>query len=176
MAVDRDALREKLAAPNIRIALQRAGMFLTGWELLQSDILEGVRGFFELSPGVVSPEYQLEVLDRDKYPFEASLQWLVAQGAVTTAEAARVRSFRAHRNEIAHELPKLLVDPQHNIDTTMLADMAAILRSIGVFWGRIAIETNGDFDGKDVKDDDIRSGATVLMAHLVTACESLEAR
>lgn len=172
MTIDPEALANKLAASTIRVALQRAGMFLTGWELLASDIVDGVRQFFETRPGVVDPHYQRDVLARHKSPLEASALWLVEQGALTFEQAERVCALRVHRNEIAHELAKLLVDPSHEINTKLLSEMATIIRAVGVFWGRIAVDVNGDFDGKEVKDEDIRSSASLLMAHLEAACES----
>jgi len=134
---------KKLEAPNVRVALQRAGMFLTGWEILASEIVDGVRQFFEIKPGVVGPEYDRDVVTRHKSPLEASVRWLVEQGALTVEQAERVDAMRRHRNEIAHELSKLLVHP------------------------------NDEFDAQEVRDEDIYSGPSLLMAHLIAACESV---
>lgn len=173
--VTRETLDTKLASSSIRTALQRAGMFLTGWELLKSDIEDGVRQFFEIQPGVVNPEYERNVLSRHKYKLHASALWLVDQGALTATQCHRLEELRRHRNEIAHELAKLLVDPNHEINVKLLEEMATILRAVGSFFGRIAVECDPDFDGEDVKDDDIKSGTSLLMDHLVAACEAISA-
>jgi hypothetical protein len=170
--IDHDALNRKLAAPAIRVALQRAGIFLTGWELLKNDIEDRVRGFYEIRTGTVDERYESEVLSRSKHRLEASVLWLVEMGALTEARAARVQEIREHRNEIAHQLPKLLVDPNHEIDLTLMKDMAVIIRAIGAFFGRIAMDSDPEFAGRDVKDEDIRSGTSLLMDHLVAACEA----
>src|SRR5687768_6861086 len=126
----RDALEKKMSGSSMRTALQRAGMLLTGWELLRSDIEDGVRQFFELTPGAVSPEYEKEVLSRHKYRLQASALWLVEQGALTASQCRRIEELRTHRNEVAHELAKLLVDPRHEIDVMLLQEMATILRAV----------------------------------------------
>jgi hypothetical protein len=150
-------------------------MFLTGWELLKNEIQDGVRQFFvtgfdQQGPDP-DPRYARDVLSRHQHPFEASLLWLVDQQALSLTQAARVRELRVHRNEVAHELPKLLVDPAHEVSAELLREMGVVLRALGVFWGRIEVDINPDFDGRDVKDEDIRSGASLLMEHLVSACE-----
>ena len=89
------------------------------------------------------------------------------------AQGARVQEVREHRNKIAHQLALLLVDPSHEIDLTLLEDMAAIIRAVGAFFGRIAMDCDPEFDGRDVKDEDIRSGTSLLMDHLIAACEAI---
>ncbi len=169
----RETLGMKLASSSIRIALQRAGMFLTGWELLKTDIEDGVRQFFELQPGVIGPEYERHVLSRHKYKLHASALWLVDQGAITATQCDRIEELRRHRNEIAHELAKLLIDPSHEINVKLLEEMATILRSVGAFFGRIAADCDPEFDGREIADEEIRSGTSLLMDHLVTACEEI---
>ena len=41
--------------------------------------------------------------------FGASLLWLVEGDALSEAHAARIRALRDYRNEVAHELPKMLL-------------------------------------------------------------------
>lgn len=173
VVIDRDALNRKLAGPSIRVALQRAGIFLTGWELVKDDIEDRVRGFYEIRTGTVDARYETEVLSRSKHRLEASVLWLVEMGALTAAQGARVQEVREHRNKIAHQLALLLVDPSHEIDLTLLEDMAAIIRAVGAFFGRIAMDCDPEFDGRDVKDEDIRSGTSLLMDHLIAACEAI---
>jgi len=170
MGTDRESFEKKLAADNIRLALQLAGLFLTGWELLAGDIVDRVKAFFEIKPGSVTIEYEKDVLSRHKSPLQASALWLVENGAITDAQCKRLDDMRKHRNEIAHELSKVLVDPKYQVDITLLAEMAVILRAVGSFFGRIAMDCNSEFDGQDVKDEDIRSGTSILMDHLLRVC------
>jgi hypothetical protein len=173
--VTRDALEKKLAVSSVRSALQRAGMFLVGWELLKGDIEDGVRQLFETKPGAVNPEYEREVLSRHRYRLQASALWLVEQGALTQAQCHRIEELRNHRNEIAHELAKLLIDPTSDIDVKLLEEMGTMLRAVGTFFGRITVQCDPTLGSGQVEDEEIRSGASLLMDHLVAACEAIPA-
>jgi hypothetical protein len=171
-----DDLRKKLEPSTIRAALLRAGMLLTGWELLQNDIEAKVRDFFLTGfdeRGLIYDEeaYNRNVRARHKHVFEASLLWLVDLKALSPAQATRVREMREHRNKVAHQLPTLLVDPEQSISVEVLREMKSVLRALAIFWGRIEIDTNPDYDGREVDDDHIHSGSSLLMLHLIEACE-----
>ena len=107
-------------------------------------------------------------LNRDpKSRFRASCAWLVEAGAFSSAQADALRVIRDHRNEVAHELPKILVDPDFEVRTDVLLAAAACLRSVGLFWGRMAVDIDPQWDGKDLADDDIWSGPDLLMRDLL---------
>src|SRR3712207_8963567 len=51
--------------------------------------------------------YQAQVLSRDpKSKFRASLLWLVDAGAITLAQANRLKDVYDHRHDLTHELIK----------------------------------------------------------------------
>jgi len=52
-----------------------------------------------------------------------------------------------------------------------LHELKDLISALGVFWGRIEIETNEDFVGREIADADIVSGNSLLMGHLVAAAE-----
>ncbi len=176
-------VQRKLTPEVIRANLVRAGLFLAGWELLKSNIVKKVREFYFLG----FPESPLEAqryaetvlaLDKGKEKgkvFRASLLWLVESGAFTPAQAERVRELNALRNDIAHELPKRLIEPEHpELEVAVLHELKDLISVLGVYWGRIEIETNEDFVGKEIADADIVSGHSLLMDHLVEAAEVVE--
>jgi len=171
-----EAILKKLAPETIRSNLVRAGLFLAGWEILKSEVQEKVRDFFlegfDGSDFVYSARYKARVLDRHQSRFEASLLWLVETEALTKAQAARVRVLRDRRNEIAHELPKLLVDPDHaGVDLAVIQELKDLIGGLGVFWGHIEVDTNPYFVDQEVADADIKSGVSILMEHLVAAAD-----
>ena len=175
-----EALLKKLAPDVVRSNLVRAGPFLAGWEILTSEIVKKVREFYmvDLDAGPLSGQrYATKVLALDSGPekgkvFRASLQWLVDGGALTELQATRIRQMRQHRNEIAHELPKILVNAEHaGIDVALVRDLRDIIAALGRFWGRIEIDTDEELAGRDIADADIISGLSVLMEHLVAATE-----
>lgn len=126
-------LSEKLHPDAIRSNLVRAGLFLAGWEMLKSEITKQVRlfygatvkgswGNYSFVPDDEDPisrqRYAEEVLALDTGKkkgkiFRASLRWLVESEALTETQPARVQEMERHRNEVAHELMKVVVDPDH---------------------------------------------------------------
>jgi hypothetical protein len=170
------ALSKKFHPDAIRANLVRAGLFLTGWEMLKSEIEKKVQGFFwegfDSRGQRYSKSYQTDVLSRHESRFQASLLWLVEQDAVTEAKATRIREMREHRNEIAHELRTVLIDPEHaGVDLALLREMRDIIAALGVFWGRIEVDTNEDFVAREIADADIKSVVSLLMDYLVAAAE-----
>ncbi len=50
----------------------------------------------------------------------------------------------------------------------------SILHSLARFWGRITIDADPTFDGQDVSDDDIQSGASALFDRLLGVMVEME--
>jgi hypothetical protein len=51
----------------------------------------------------------------------------------------------------------------------LLIAVAEVLERLNLFWGRIAIDSNPDFDGRDVGDEEIHGGASALVGLLLSA-------
>jgi len=199
---EREAIARKLHPDTIRANLIRAGMFLAGWELLRSQIERQIRLFYG-AEDLVKPSkeeceqrgkrwkdayeserqratklYDDEVLALDKgdpegKQFRASLLWLVENNALTEEQAAQVRRLRKNRNQIAHALPKMILEPDHvGVEMAMIHEIKALLNVLGVFWGRIDMDITGDFAGKEVSDDEIRSLPSIFMDYIVSTAEA----
>jgi hypothetical protein len=111
--------------------------------------------------------YQRDVLARNpKSKYRASCAWLVSNGALTDEYVANLEEVYRHRKEIAHELPKLLVDPEFEVNTDILIRAIECVRKLGVFWGSIEVDTDLDLAGEDVDYDGIKSGSFLLMEYL----------
>lgn len=167
-----ERLKRKLAPESVGAALIRAGALLTGYELVKMSILDGVRGFFltgfDIDEGLKhSPSYARTVLPLGTNPFEASVAWLVQNDALTQSQAEAFDSIRDHRHEVAHELARLLVDPDADVDVEHLRALHGIMRSLDQFWGSIEVDINPDFLGAEVDRDTIRSGSGALLEYLV---------
>lgn len=172
-----DEMLKKLEPEHVRANLVRAGLYLAGWEMLKSEIQNKVKEFyltgFDENGLTYSIDFDRRVLARHKSRFEASLLWLVEANGLTEAEADQARALREYRNEVAHELPKMLTEVGHDIDVDRIRQMNHLLKSLGVFWGRIEVDINPDFDGQDVDDEGIQSGIMLLMEHLLAAAEEM---
>lgn len=166
-------LAEKLSHESMTRTLVRAGMLLSAYELIKLQVIDGVRDFFwtgqvdDDGNREYDPDYEMDVRARDKSLFKASCSWLVEMDALTQDQASALEDIRAHRNEIAHELPKILIDPDFEVNVGVLADATICLRRLDVFWGRISMDTDPQWDSTDVEDKDIWSGPSLLMASLI---------
>lgn len=173
MLDDADAkrLQEKIQPENVATALVRAGTLLTGYELVKTAIVDEVKGFFVQGSNedgmLYSPGYQRDVLSLGKNTFEASVKWLIQMEALTQNQADSLEVIRTHRNELAHELARFVVDPDANVSVDRLTDLQGIMRSLDRFWGGITVDTNPDFDGVDVDRGSIVSGSGLLLAYLL---------
>jgi hypothetical protein len=170
-----DAIRgeyeRKLEPASVALQLMRAGCLIAAYELAKRIILENVREF-------VFPDdewYDREVRAGDrKNDFRANVAWLIEAGALNESQAATLEELHSHRHQVVHELPAYLVDPNWEVRIDLLAASQSILRSLAVFWGRIAIDADPVFDGPDVSDADIQSGASALFDHLLRVMTEME--
>lgn len=170
-----DRLAAKLAPEVMGAALIRAGALLTGYELVKSSILDGVRGFFtfgftEAGP-TVDPDYADKVLSLvPGNAFRASVAWLVANGALELRHVDSLERIRAHRGEVAHELARLLVDVETEVSTILLLELRDCMHALDRFWGGIEVDIDPDIDAADIDYDGIRSGSGLLVDYLVSLC------
>jgi hypothetical protein len=165
--------RSKLSQESIGATLIRAGCFLSAYELLKAEVVEKVHDFF--LRGVADghstydeASYRRDVLNRKPSKYSASCAWLVERQALTADQVVLLENVHAHRKEIAHELPKLLVDPDFEVRSDLLLAAVECLRALGVFWGSIAVDTDPAWDGKEVDYDDIKSGSFLLLEYLIS--------
>jgi hypothetical protein len=126
---DRNKLRrdiEKLFNPEkLKNNLARASIFLACYELLKSSVLDGpkdlfLRGF-KNGKDIMSEEYNTQVIQL--YPkdlFHASCLWFKEQGVLSDEDVKIIDKIREHRNKIAHELIKIIMDSEHEVDIHLL--------------------------------------------------------
>ncbi len=163
----RQRLERKLHQTAARSTLLRAAALLTGWELIRSEVVDKVQDFFtfgfnESGPVVDRQQYHKRVVSRGPHLFDASVEWLVEVKALTTDQAGRLKDLRDYRNSVAHELATFLIDPDRDVDLAKLDAMRDVVASLGRFWGQVEVDTNPDFDGKDIDPQDIMSGSLLL--------------
>jgi hypothetical protein len=168
------ALTAKLEPEAIGGTLIRAGCFLCAYELIQSEIVPKVRDFFLEGfneQGYLYDEVGYNRTVRSLNPknkFDASCNWLVARGALTAEQVATLKRVQAHRNDIAHKLPELLVDPDFEIQTDLLLAAVECLRSLGLFWSAIEVDTTPHWEVGEVDYEGIKTGSYLLMEYLIS--------
>jgi hypothetical protein len=87
---------------------------------------------------VIGYEQQVKVKfdKRDQGGLIPSCEWLRDIGALDQAEVEDVHRIRKHRNEIAHELPSILVGKGFEVDLEFLTRIRSILRKIEIFYAQ----------------------------------------
>ena len=154
----------------IREALQQAGLYLLGYEMLKDAIVHRVKDFYATGwdkNGItsVSENYQTQVLDlvpenlREREA-AASVQWLVSRGAIDTEEAEELQRIRRHRNEIAHELPAFVLSGKERVrglDLGLLHRVPHYLDKLDRFWANIEMDCT-----EEEYPDEAYEGATSM--------------
>lgn len=94
--------------------------------------------------------------------------------ALTPEHAGGLKELRDYRNAVAHELAAFLLDPDREIDISKLVAMREVVTSLGRFWGQITVDTDPDFDGKDVAPEDIESGPMMLFDYALSLLPDID--
>lgn len=149
-----------------------ATMFISAFEILKDSMVDRIRDFYligwDKDGATVSPEYQQEVLSRNKSVLYASLSWLQEHGAINAADLKTFEDLKKTRNQLAHQLFNVVtgqVESHHAEQFSVLVDL---LRKVGVWWVvNVEIPTNPDFDGTDIDEAGIVPGAVLSLQMLI---------
>jgi hypothetical protein len=169
---------EKFLNPElVKANLILSALYLAAYELLKDSIIDSIRGFFTLKyvngKFEVDEQYNAEVLTLHKDLLQASCIWLEQMGAINKEEIQEIEKIRKHRNEVAHELPKLLVDSDLNLNIGYFVRIRELLEKIEAWWVKnFEIPVNPDFDGIEVDDKDIQPGRVIALNHLISVALS----
>jgi hypothetical protein len=161
----RKRLESSLSPESIRVTLGFAGLYLITHELIKQAVLERVKSFYWYDEA----EYRREVLTRAPSKFRASLLWLVEGQAITLDQADRLDAIYRHRQELAHELIRYIIDPDVELGVELFSEVVVILKAIMRFWTSIEID-GGSFEHMgDVEIDDVVPLSLIVLQHCLDA-------
>ncbi len=180
-----------LVADNMRLNLMLSSLYLTAFEMLKSVIVQGTKDYFVFVNEVTEAdlqelqktmqdrlaerfresylkevdEYEKEIgirlKEQESYGLIPSCNWLKTRGVLANEDVEEIKSIRAHRNQIAHELPILMVTQNVNVNIDHFLSMHRLLHKVDVFWARNDLlfdpETLEEVEFSEVPDDEIRS-------------------
>ena len=95
---------------------------------------------------------------RDWRGFIPSCIWLQGEEVLTDQDVECVRQVRAHRNEVAHELPSLLVSKGAGVNLGHLEQIVRITKKVDPFFARVSTDID-----PDIPDEDIMSFGAVIL-------------
>ncbi len=141
-ASDTEAAWTKFLNPeSLKQNLLQGGLYLAAFEMLKESLVGRPRDFFcfAVSEGhivtdLTSPEYQSEVRSLHKHLFTASALWWHKSGAITIGEVDTLRRIREHRDQIAHNMPKMIGAIEHSIDLDLLVQTNQLLAKMDNWW------------------------------------------
>lgn len=156
----------------LRDNLIAASIFLSAYEMLCASIIDQIRDFysfgFDEDGAIVDEAYRNKVLALHKSRLQASMLWLRENSVISDADLDLLDAIRKHRNELAHELPKFISEDDANINIRLLGAICELVTKIDRWWIReVEVPTNPDFDGCDVRVEDILSGRMLFIQMMV---------
>jgi len=157
----------------LKSSLLLASLYLTSYELLKSAVIDNIANFFSTDQIngelTTNQQYHDEITKVSKDLLKSSCGWLVKMDVITQDEAEAIQAIRKHRNEIAHELPKLLIDSELNLNLDYFVHIRELLGKIELWWVRnFEIPVNSDFDGVEIADNDIFPGRVVMLDYVIS--------
>lgn len=169
-----DRLRAKLAPERIRATLSFAGLIVIVYEMVKQAVEKDVREFywrgFDESGMLYDEEgYARDVKSLDRSRFRASAKWLVKSGAITDEQVEVLELLYVHRNDIAHELAKYLIDVEYEPDADLFVQALGVLRDIRRFWTQMEIDIGTFENHGDVTVDDVQPLSLSLLAMFIQA-------
>ena len=150
-----------------------SSLYLTAYELLKDAIIDNIRAFFSFEykggKAISDEQYKDEVVRVHKDLMHASCLWLKRNGIITESEVKEVQNIRKHRNQVAHELPRLLIDADLNLNIGYFVKIRELLEKIELWWVKnVEIPTNSEFNGVEVSEKDIRPGRVIALDHVIS--------
>ena len=165
-----------------------ASLFVTTYEMLKASIVEKPKGFlvrtldsgFDGNPPIYDDdEYRKAISERiipeitqkkgEFHDFYASCLWFQEMEAITDDDVKDIQAIRQHRNDIAHEPVKLLVDDAVDVNIDLLKKAQVILNKIDKWWIlEIDMPTNGEYPADHgFTEKDVDSGMTLLLNYFM---------
>ena len=89
--------------------------------------------------------------------------------AITDKDIEDIKKIREHRNVIAHELPKLLINKDDNINLEYLVKMRKLLKTVDTWWIKeVELSINPDFKGKNIEKLSVSSGPMIVFDYIIS--------
>lgn len=164
---------ERFLNPDVvKPSLFQATMFITTFEILKGAIIDNIRDFyangFDENGPRVGPDYQSQVLFRNRSPLYASLNWLRESDAINDEDLAVFEKLKVTRNLLAHQLFAVVTGQVKCAHQSQFDSLVALLRKIGVWWVvNVEVPTNPDFDGQDIDEEGIVPGSVLSLQLLI---------
>lgn len=170
----------------VKSNLAISSLMITGYEVLQSTVINKIKSFMCMESEIVDGELVLiESTDylsikNEKHPelggrkniYVASCKWLLEQECISPMDYEMLQEVRKYRNELAHKLPNFIIDDSFVIDIKNFDKIQYLIGHIEKWWIlTFEVPVNPDYDNIEVTKEDVTSGIIILMQHLESMME-----
>jgi hypothetical protein len=130
----------KLLDPEeVKFQLISSSFYITAYDILIETIVQKIKDFylsgFDENGITLDPAYKIKVRNLNKKDIViASALWLKNQGAITQEEVVKIKLFKDHRNELAHELSEMISDSGKRTKTELIKEIRNLRFKILKWW------------------------------------------
>jgi hypothetical protein len=150
----------------VRPTVTMVAIYITAFEILKDTLINRVREFYSFTHQYreddpdTEARYNSDVLSLNKSVVYASLSWLLSEQAIDKNDLATFERVKSCRNELAHELPRIVsIGSLPPAFVNCLKEMIALLQKVETWWIiNFEIPTNPDLDDKEIVETGIIPG------------------
>jgi len=163
-------LLESYTTEEIKSLLLATSTILSAYEIVKSMVLRRTKFSFLTGFGYggdkYSEEYETDVLVRDKSPLIASAKYLAEHyEAINLTDVMGIVALRSLRNDIAHDLPSVLVKYDLESLITNVSKARDLVFKLDNFW--MYIEIGHDPEHQGTNWDTAFSNSTMFVDRLI---------
>lgn len=122
----------------LRPTLMLSSIYISTFEILKDVIISRIKDFywrgFDENGDIIDPKYQSDVLAKNSSPLYASLLWLKEAEAITDSDIELFNQIKKRRNDIAHEMFRMLSEGLPVDFAERFNDMVSLISKIEKWW------------------------------------------
>lgn len=172
---------EQLLNPKIlKSNLSFIALYIMRFELLKERIEKSVDEFFYIEyrknekgeiEKEINEDYENKVLSlinkherKNKFYVKASIKWLINFNILDENDENLFNELRIYRNELTHEFQNYLLDNKKTLDLKKMESLIGLFIKLEKNWIlNFEVLVNEDFDGKNIKWEDVNSGQIIIL-------------
>jgi hypothetical protein len=122
----------------VKTNLILASLFIAVFETFKDNIIDRGKSFythgFDDQGPIVSDDYKLKVMSKNKSPIYATLMWLNEIGAITESDIGTFTNFKNYRNNLVHNFHLIHSQGLPNDFINQFQNMTELLHKIEKWW------------------------------------------
>ena len=161
-----------LKPENLRSNLIALSLYVTTYEVLKNSIIEKIKSFyingFDEKGLIIDKEYFTEVINLNKSPLYASLEWLKQKKAINENDINIFTELKDCRNKLVHEIVNYITIDDHVDPLPLFPKMTALLNKIEKWWlVNVEAEINPAFYENKEMDLENAMPGPLIMLHIL---------